>query len=108
MMSKEVKEKLNMSKNFDLVVIGAGPGGYTALELAVDGFASQGKATPHDVVVSKAVARVLTGGDTDMLDVLSEDDMTTLERSTLMTLIRNPASLDRTEHMLTTGKPLRN
>ena len=85
-----------------------GPGGYTALELAVDGFASQGKATPHDVVVSKAVARVLTGGDTDMLDVLSEDDMTTLERSTFMTLIRNPASLARTEHMLTTGKPLRN
>ena len=39
-----------------------GPGGRVALELAVDGFAAQGKATPHDVVVSKAVARVLTGG----------------------------------------------
>lgn len=85
-----------------------GPGGLTALELAVDGFALQGKATPHDVVVSKAVARVLTGGDTDMLDVMSEDDMTDLERSTFMTLVRNPASLARTEHMLATGKPLRN
>ena len=85
-----------------------GPGGLTALELAVDGFAAQGKATPHDVVVSKAVARVLTGGDTDMLDIMSEDDMTDLERSTFMTLVRNPASLARTEHMLATGKPLRN
>ncbi len=85
-----------------------GPGGLTALELAVEGFAAQGKATPHDVVVSKAVARVLTGGDTDMLDTMSEDDMTTLERSTFMALVRNPASLARTEHMLTTGKPLRN
>ena len=47
-----------------------GPGGRVALELAVDGFAAQGKATPHDVVVSKAVARVLTGGEHDALDVL--------------------------------------
>ena len=85
-----------------------GPGGRVALDLAVDGFASNGRATPHDVVVSKAVARVLTGGDTDPLDVMTEDDITTLERDAFMTLVRNPASLARTEHMLTTGKPLRN
>ena len=85
-----------------------GPGGRTALELAVDGFAATGRATPHDVVVSKAVARVLTGGDADPLDTLTEDDVTTLERTVFMELMRNPASLARTEHMLTTGKPLRN
>ncbi len=85
-----------------------GVGGRVALEIAVDGFAAQGKATPHDVVVSKAVARVLTGGDADVLDTLSEDDVTTLERTTFMQLVRNPASLARTEHMLNTGKPLRN
>ena len=85
-----------------------GPGGRVALDLAVDGFAANGRATPHDVVVSKAVARVLTGGDTDPLDTLTEDDITTLERDAFMTLVRNPASLARTEHMLATGKPLRN
>ena len=85
-----------------------GPGGRVALDLAVDGFAAQGKAMPHDVVVSKAVARVLTGGDTDPLDTLTEDDVTALEREGFMTLVRNPASLARTEHMLATGKPLRN
>ena len=85
-----------------------GPGGRVALDLAVDGFAATGKATPHDVVVSKAVARVLTGGDADPLDTLTEDDVTTLERQAFMTLVRNPASLARTEHMLATGKPLRN
>ena len=79
-----------------------------ALDLAVDGFAAQGKATPHDVVVSKAVARVLTGGDADPLDTLTEDDVTTLERQAFMALVRTPASLARTEHMLTTGRPLRN
>ncbi len=85
-----------------------GPGGRVALDLAVDGFAATGKATPHDVVVSKAVARVLTGGEADPLDTLTEDDMTTLERGAFMALVRNPATLARTEHMLATGKPLRN
>ena len=37
-----------------------------ALELAVDGFVQSGKATPHDVVVSVALAEVLTGGRTDI------------------------------------------
>ena len=85
-----------------------GPGGRVALELAVDGFAKNGRATPHDVIVSHQVARVLTGGDADPQDVLTEDDMTTLERDAFMRLVRNPATLARTEHMLATGKPLRN
>ena len=85
-----------------------GPGGRVALDLAVEGFAATGKATPHDVVVSKQVARVLTGGDADPLDILAEDDVTDLERQAFMALVRTPASLARTEHMLATGKPLRN
>jgi len=31
-----------------------------------------------------------------------------LERETFMKIIRHPDSLDRVEHMLLTGKPLRN
>ncbi|MDP9095598.1 MAG: 3-hydroxyacyl-CoA dehydrogenase/enoyl-CoA hydratase family protein [Pseudomonadota bacterium] len=85
-----------------------GPGGRVALELAVDGFAASGRATPHDVVVSKTLARVLSGGDTDPLDTLGEDAISTLEREAFMTLVRHPASLARAEHMLATGKPLRN
>ncbi len=85
-----------------------GPGGRVALELAVDGFAASGRATAHDVVVSHAVARVLTGGETDPLDVLGEDEVTALERGAFMSLVRHPATLARVEHMLATGKPLRN
>ncbi len=47
-------------------------------------------------------------GTDDPLDTLTEDDVTALERQGFMTLVRNPASLARTEHMLATGKPLRN
>ncbi len=86
----------------------AGASGKAALDIAVQGFALQGKATKHDVVVSGAVARVLTGGDKDITEVTTEDDLYTLEREGFMSLIRTNATLDRIEHMLTTGKPLRN
>jgi 3-hydroxyacyl-CoA dehydrogenase len=86
----------------------AGAGGKAALDTAVQGFALQGKATRHDVVVSGAVARVLTGGDKDITEITTEDDLYALEREGFMSLVRTNATLDRIEHMLTTGKPLRN
>ncbi len=85
-----------------------GPTAKAALELAVDGFRHQGKATPHDVTVSRELATVLSGGATDITDTLGEDDLTKLERQAFMTLIRTEGTLQRIEHMLETGKPLRN
>jgi 3-hydroxyacyl-CoA dehydrogenase len=85
-----------------------GPTAKVALELAVEGFRRQGKATPHDVEVSKALATVLSGGKTDVLDTLTEDDLTKLERQAFMALIKTEGTLARIEHMLETGKPLRN
>jgi 3-hydroxyacyl-CoA dehydrogenase len=85
-----------------------GPSGRAALELAVDGFRSNGMATPHDEVVAKKLAGVLTGGDTDPTEALSEDDISNLERKVFVELVKTPATLDRIEHMLETGKPLRN
>ncbi len=85
-----------------------GPTAQTALGMAVEGFALQGKATPHDLVVSKEVAYVLSGGDTDITRIITEDDFYTLEREAFIRLMKNPATIDRIEHMLETGKPLRN
>jgi len=85
-----------------------GPAAQTAMALAVDGFARQGKALPHDVVVSDALAGVLSGDGTDLTETLSEDRLLELERAAFMALIRTPATLARVEHMLETGKPLRN
>ena len=76
--------------------------------LAVADFARQGKATQHDVVVSRALAHVIAGGDTDMVDEIDEDRLTELERAAFMSLVKTPGTLARIEHMLTTGKPLRN
>jgi 3-hydroxyacyl-CoA dehydrogenase len=85
-----------------------GPSGKLALNMAVDGFARIGKATKHDIVVSGALADVLTGGETDPTETLTEDKLLGLERAAFMKLVRHPDTLARIEHMLETGKPLRN
>jgi 3-hydroxyacyl-CoA dehydrogenase len=85
-----------------------GESGRVALYLAVDDFHRRGKATTHDVVVSKQLAEVVSGGAADITEPLSEDDLLALERRAFMGLVRHPASLARMEHMLETGKPLRN
>ena len=85
-----------------------GPSARSGLGMAVAGFARLGKATTHDLVVSDEVGCVLSGGDTDVTTPLTEDRLYELEREGFMRLVRNPGSLARIEHMLETGKPLRN
>jgi 3-hydroxyacyl-CoA dehydrogenase len=85
-----------------------GPSGRIALEMAVDALRLKGAATPHDEVVAKQLAIVLSGGATDITTPIDDDDMLKLERAAFMTLIKQPATLARIEHMLETGKPLRN
>lgn len=85
-----------------------GAGGKAALDMAVQGFRARGIATPHDEVVSGALARILTGGDADLIDTVTEDELLAAERREFTSLVRNPATQARIEHMLKTGKPLRN
>ena len=76
--------------------------------MAVEGFAAQGMATPYDVEIAEQVGIVLSGGDTDMTEEISEKKLLELERNGFMKLIRNEKTLMRIEHMLTKGRPLRN
>jgi 3-hydroxyacyl-CoA dehydrogenase len=85
-----------------------GPSGRVALGMAVDGFHARGIATNHDVTVSGALADVLTGGDTDYLDPLTEADVMALERKSFMALIRTKETQARIKSIIDTGKPLRN
>lgn len=87
----------------------AGPSGKMALDLAVEDMRLSGKATEYDVVVAGALARVLTGGEGgDWTHPMTEDDILKLERAEFIKLAKNPKTLARVEHMLDTGKPLRN
>lgn len=85
-----------------------GPSARVGMEMAVDGFRKRGLATPHDVNVAGALAIVLSGGDTDIVKTVTEDDLLRLERDELTRLTRFPETIARVKHMLKTGKPLRN
>ncbi len=85
-----------------------GASGMAALEMAIQSYAQQGMALPHDVTVSTHLAKVLSGDGADMTDVVSEDRIMELERQEFMKLVKTEPTLSRMEVMLATGKPLRN
>ena len=76
--------------------------------MAAEGFHARGLATDHDLVVSDALAEVLTGGAADLIDTVSEEQLLSLERTAFMRLMKTEGTLARIEHLLVTGKPLRN
>ena len=64
--------------------------------------------TKDGVTVAKELANVLSGGDTTIDKVLSEDDLYKLELDAFMKLIETKETQDRIKHTLATGKPLIN
>ena len=62
----------------------------------------------HGLEVAKELAFVLSGGDTTLDKVLTEDDLFKLELDAFMKLIETQKTQDRIKHTLTTGKPLVN
>jgi 3-hydroxyacyl-CoA dehydrogenase len=86
----------------------SGARGKAMLMAGVASMVAAGKATPHDAVVADHLASVLTGGDAAAGTALDEVALLSLERMHFMQLARTPGTLARIEHMLATGKPLRN
>jgi 3-hydroxyacyl-CoA dehydrogenase len=86
----------------------SGASGRAGLNAAAEGFHRRGIATDHDLVVADALAEVLTGGDTDIIDTMSEQQVLDLERAAFMRLVRTAPTLARVEYTLDTGRPLRN
>ncbi|MEA1083125.1 3-hydroxyacyl-CoA dehydrogenase NAD-binding domain-containing protein [Sphingomonas sp. CD22] len=85
-----------------------GESGRVGIAGVVDGFRKKGLATEYDEIVSGRLAMVLTGGDADLVDIVQEDDLLTLEREGFMAAVKDPRTQARVQQMLTTGKPLRN
>ena len=85
-----------------------GPGGKAAIQLALNDFQLKGLTTPHDLTVADHLGNVLSGEDTDLTVTVSEDKLLELELKNFMQLAKTPESMARMEHILETGKPLRN
>jgi len=67
-----------------------------------------GYATEHDATVARKVAYVLCGGDLSEPQNVSEQYLLNLEREAFLSLLGERKTLERIQHMLKTGKPLRN
>lgn len=79
------------------------------LSMGVKALHLLGKATEYDVEVGGKLAYVLSGGhDADITSPLTEGDILALEREAFVQLVQQPGTLARLDHMLKTGKPLRN
>jgi 3-hydroxyacyl-CoA dehydrogenase len=82
--------------------------GKLAFLLAVEEHHRRGVATDHDTVVLEGLAEVLSGDLTDPMDVVTEEQLLTLERNIFLRLMTSDGTLARIEHLLTFNKALRN
>jgi 3-hydroxyacyl-CoA dehydrogenase len=86
----------------------AGENTFAMIKLAIWTLHEQGYATDHDVTVSTKVAYVLCGGNVLADTKVSEQYLLELEREAFVSLCGDPKTQARIQHMLSTGKPLRN
>ncbi len=62
----------------------------------------------HDKLIADKLANVLVGGNLSEPTIVTEQYLLNLERETFLQLCGERKSLERIQHMLTKGKPLRN
>jgi 3-hydroxyacyl-CoA dehydrogenase len=79
-----------------------------ALHLGVHLAWRSGRASDHDALVARKVAHVMAGGDLPHATTVSEQYLLDLEREAFLSLLGERKTLERIQHTLKTGKPLRN
>ena len=79
-----------------------------AIKLGVHLAWRAGRITDHDAVVGRALANVLAGGALPHQTAVSEQYILDLEREAFLKLCGERKTLERIQHTLKTGKPLRN
>ena len=62
----------------------------------------------HDMKIANKLAYVMAGGDLSEPTLVSEQYLLDIEREAFLSLCTERKTLERIQHMLTTGKPLRN
>jgi 3-hydroxyacyl-CoA dehydrogenase len=79
-----------------------------ALKAAIYVMQQGGYMTEYDAVISGKLAHVVCGGELSAGQWVSEQYLLDLERDGFVSLLNEPRTMDRIQHMLRTGKPLRN
>jgi 3-hydroxyacyl-CoA dehydrogenase len=85
-----------------------GEGGLAELKIGIHQLRRGGFITGHDALVAGKLAHVLCGGKLAGQSVVSEQYLLDLEREAFLSLCGEEKTQARIEHLLRTGKPLRN
>ena len=79
-----------------------------ALKLGVHLAWRAGRASDHDALIGRKVAHIFGGGNLPHATTVTEQHLLDLEREAFMSLLGERKTLERIQHTLKTGKPLRN
>jgi 3-hydroxyacyl-CoA dehydrogenase len=85
-----------------------GEAGYALLKMGVKLALEAGYISEHDAAIGDKLAYVLNGGRLTGSQKVSEQYLLDLEREAFLSLCGNVKTQERMQHMLKTGKPLRN
>src|SRR5690625_4680481 len=85
-----------------------GDAGYAAMMLGAKQLQLSGYASEHDMKIAEKLAYVLSGGRIKEGTLVDEQVILDLEREAFLSLIGEPKTQQRMQHMLLKGKPLRN
>ena len=85
----------------------AGRPALATFKSAIYNFQEGGQISEHDALLGRTVASILCGGDRAP-GLASEQDFLDLEREAFLSLLGTRKTQERIQHMLKTGKPLRN
>ncbi|MCI4669944.1 MAG: 3-hydroxyacyl-CoA dehydrogenase/enoyl-CoA hydratase family protein [Bacteroidia bacterium] len=86
-----------------------GTNGLATLYAGIAGMQYGHYASQHDALIARKIAYVLCGGDlTGLNNKVSEQYLLDLEREAFLQLAGEKKTMERMQHMLQTGKPLRN
>jgi 3-hydroxyacyl-CoA dehydrogenase len=89
-----------------LKVLGAATGGMVNGEIF--NMQSAGYVSEYDAFLARRIATVIGGGDVRTNSEVDEEVILNLEREAFIDFLKQEKTLARIEHMLKTGKPLRN
>jgi 3-hydroxyacyl-CoA dehydrogenase len=91
----------------DLIAV-VGDNGWAQLETILVNLAEGGFISQHDYLIAHHIAKILSGGIVTSGTLVDEAWLLRLERESFVELAATSESKARIEHMLATGKPLRN
>ncbi len=86
----------------------AGNTGIATLKMMLINMKEGGFISDHDYEISSRIAACMCGGEVEPGSMVNEDWMLALERKHFVELAKSEKTQARIEHMLKTGKPLRN